>query len=115
MAMMNNICSGILIAMLLMSCGNSQVRLRDIEKDPQAYTGRPVTISGTVVETFSIPLTGKGLYKISDDSGGELWVNPQGRVLERGEHATVTGEIKIGFTVLDKSFGIILVEHNKGE
>ena len=98
----------VLMLILSFSCGGG-LRIRDVSDNSEQYRNQEITLSGKVIETISIPLVTRGFFKM-DDGSGEIWVRPVGNVPVKGENVKITGTLKIGLTVADKNFGLILVE-----
>ena len=96
-----------MIAVLLVGCAS--VNIAKIQKMPKAYEDKTVSISGKVVETMGVPFLQKGFYQI-DDGTGKIWVASTKRSPVRGEQVKVIGEVKAGFTVGGKTYGVVLVE-----
>ena len=84
-------------------------RISDISDKPHRYQDKQVLVKGAVIETLSIPFVQKGAYQV-DDETGRIWVISQERVPFRGDKVTVKGIVKTGFTILDRSFGTVIVE-----
>ncbi len=98
-----------LILILLASGCAFRVKVSDIKSKPEKYDSSQVSVKGTVVETVGIPFVQKGIYQL-DDGTGKIWVVSQERRPSRGEKVTVKGEVKTGFSIGDRSFGIAIVE-----
>lgn len=109
--MKNNILMAFLLILLMTSCAKN-LTIRDITTKPESYRNQAVNVEGIVVETIVIPLTGKGIYQLKDDTG-KIWVQPANDVPFRGETVNVMGEVKIGLSIFDKNFGVIIVEQKQ--
>lgn len=97
------------LALLLSACAGAGMKIRDLSDNPEKYHDRPVVVKGKVVSTFAIPLLTQSLVKVADDTG-EIWVKPAGRVPFEGEKITVRGKLKIGLTLANRNFGVIVYE-----
>jgi hypothetical protein len=64
--------------------------------DPSRYRNEEVTVSGTVLDSYSIG--SRGAYRISDRNA-ELWVVSERGVPRKGARVKVTGTIREGFNV----------------
>jgi len=84
----------------------------DIKDDPNKFHDKQITVSGTVTETITIPILGLGLWEL-DDGTGTIWVKPAGDVPSKGERKSVTGTIKVGMTISNRTFGLILIEKSQ--
>ena len=76
--------------------GCAQKTVNDVMADPYRYRNKNVSLTGNVVESFSV--TGKGFYRI-EDSTGRLWVYSSRGVPRKGARVRVTGKIYDGFDV----------------
>lgn len=103
-------CHGVLfLAFMFAACAGSGMKIRDISDNPEKYHDQDVVIKGKVVSTFAIPILSQSLVKVADESG-EIWVKPAGRVPFEGEKITVHGKLKIGLTLANRNFGVIVYE-----
>ena len=80
-----------LAALLSTACAT---KVNDILADPSRYRNRDVTVSGSVVDSFSI--ANRGAYRI-DDRSGQLWVVSSSGVPRTGARVTVKGTIRDAF------------------
>jgi hypothetical protein len=76
--------------------GCAQKTINDVLADPYRYRDKNVSLTGNVVESYS--LTGKGFYRI-DDATGRLWVFSTRGVPRKGARVNVKGKIYDGFDV----------------
>jgi hypothetical protein len=74
--------------------GCAQKTINDVMADPYRYRDKTVSLTGNVVESFSI--TGKGFYRL-DDATGRLWVFSTRGVPRKGARVSVKGKIYDGF------------------
>ena len=74
--------------------GCAQKTINDVLADPYRYREKNVSLTGDVVESYS--LTGKGFYRI-EDSTGRLWVFSTRGVPRKGARVNVKGKIYDGF------------------
>ncbi|MCI0511661.1 hypothetical protein L0128_00420 [candidate division KSB1 bacterium] len=100
---------GMLIGFYLGCAGVSRFQVRSIVDNPAEFNNKKVYVRGEVVQVFAVPFLEQGLCKISDGTG-EIWVKPAGRVPNKGDHLKVTGMVKVGLTLANKSFGVIIIE-----
>jgi hypothetical protein len=80
-------------ALLVSACAT---HINQVLADPSRYRLHDVTISGRVVESFS--LADRGAYRVEDDSGS-LWVISEHGVPRTGAKVKVEGTLKEGFNV----------------
>jgi hypothetical protein len=74
--------------------GCAQKTINDVLADPYRYRDKNVSLTGNVVESYSI--TGRGFYRI-DDATGRLWVFSTRGVPRKGARVSVEGKIYDGF------------------
>jgi hypothetical protein len=82
------------LVVLAGAVGCAQKTVNDVMADPYRYRDKTVTLTGNVVESFSI--TGKGFYRIEDPTG-RLWVFSSRGVPRKGARVSVKGRIYDGF------------------
>jgi hypothetical protein len=85
--------------------------------DPSRYRNEEVTVSGTVVDSFSLGT--RGAYRLADGTA-ELWVVSDRGVPRKGARVKATGTIREGFNVgslggkvnlpMNLGSGLVLVE-----
>jgi hypothetical protein len=80
----------------LASAACAQKTVNDVLADPGRYAQKEVSISGQVVESFS--LVGRGFYCV-EDSTGRLWVFSSKGVPRKGAGVKVKGKIQDGFDI----------------
>jgi len=103
----SQILPAVVFMMLVAGC-NRSTSVADILKDPARFSGKDVSIQGTVSNSFSA--FGNGIFEV-DDSTGQMWVYSQNfGVPSNGTRVTITGRIEQGFSVAGRSYGIILRE-----
>lgn len=88
--------------------------IQHVLADPARYRDREVTISGNVIDSYS--LAGQGAYHVEDRTG-RLWVVSQHGVPRKGAQVKTTGTIReginlgaLGNIIKLPSGGVILVE-----
>ncbi len=101
------------VLLLLICACSAPLKIGQIAAEPGRYNERQVTVSGTVTQTFAIPMIGQSLVRI-DDGTGQLWVKPYKRVPFKGEEIDVTGTLKIGITVANRNLGVVVYEGKPG-
>lgn len=93
--------------------------INSVLADPSRYRTRDVTLSGTVVESFS--LAERGAYMI-DDGTGQLWIVVNRGTPRKGARVKVTGTVREGFNlgslgdlikVPGVGSGLVLVESSR--
>jgi len=98
---------GVIAALLVVaSCaGLFTTDIGDIKKDPRAFHGKEVTISGEVRTTINV--LGLGYYEVADDTGS-IGVVTKGAVPKKGDKVRVTGEVDQAFAVAGRSVVVIV-------
>lgn len=84
----------LLVLVALAAMAACATRINKVLVDPSRYRNQDVTISGTVVESFSV--VDRGVYRV-EDSSGTLWVVSDQGVPRVGARVKVTGTIREGF------------------
>ncbi len=105
--------SGMLMIIWLSACAGS-MKISELTADPGKYSDKEVTVKGKVSQVYAIPLLSQSVVKINDGSG-DLWVKPYNRVPGEGQEITVTGKVKIGLTLANMDFGVLVVENGPGQ
>jgi len=90
----------------LASCGVGTTKIGDITGHPRDYAGKEVTVSGEVVEIFSILIA---KYFVIRDSTGEISVVTDRPLPAKGEKIKVKGIVKEAFSLGTQS-SLVLVE-----
>ncbi len=93
---------------LLLACA-TQSTIREITAQPGKYNEQRVVVAGKVVQTYAIPVLGQSLVKL-DDGTGQIWVKTRSRVPFEGEEIEVAGTLKIGITIANRNFGVVVYE-----
>jgi hypothetical protein len=81
--------AGIVAVCLSAACASTSIN--KILADPSRYRNDDVTVSGSVVDSFSV--ADRGAYRI-EDSSGQLWVVSSKGVPRTGARVSVTGTIR---------------------
>jgi len=94
-----------LVLLMAASCAS----IKDVVDKPENFSGKTVIIQGVVADSIPVPFREEGVYRISQGDSS-LWVFSK-KVPEKGKSVTVMGEVKTGFRVVGRTFGVILVEN----
>jgi hypothetical protein len=81
--------AGLVAVCLSAACASTSIN--KILSDPSRYRNDDVTVSGSVVDSFSV--ADRGAYRI-EDSSGQLWVISSKGVPRTGARVSVTGTIR---------------------
>ncbi len=95
-----------LLGLAVVSCGIGTTTIGDIAGHPRDYAGKEVTISGEVIETFSLFVV---KYFIIRDNSGEITVITEKPLPAKGERIKVKGIVKEAFSIGTKT-ALVLVE-----
>jgi hypothetical protein len=100
----------VVLFFLIAGCaGMARMHIRSIQDHPEEYNNKQVVVSGKVVQVFAVPFLEQGICKI-DDGTGQIWVKPLNRVPAKGEALQIRGTVKVGITLANKSFGVVVIE-----
>jgi hypothetical protein len=102
-----------ILLIIILSCA-ARTRIFDIKQTPRKFHDKSVSISGTVINTITLPVLNIGVFQV-DDGSGKIWVKPKTKTPLKGERVAITGKIKVGFTISGRSFGVILLESGTDE
>jgi hypothetical protein len=91
----------------LSSCGYTKIGR--ITADPTRYRDRAVRVEGQVTNSFGALFAGG--YQLQDDTGKIVVITNQG-VPSRGATVTVSGKVMEGITVMGRSYGTVIQEHD---
>lgn len=105
----------LVVVLALVAMAACATRVSKVLDDPSKFRNREVTVSGTVVDSYSI--MNRGVYRIEDKTGS-LWVASDKGVPRLGARAKVTGTIREGFNAgvlasrlpAGVASGIVLIE-----
>ncbi|HEY7405037.1 MAG TPA: hypothetical protein VIB39_16040 [Candidatus Angelobacter sp.] len=96
----------ILASVVLLLTGCPTTKIADINRDPGRFSGKNVSIHGTVSDSFGA--LGNGVFQI-DDGSGRIWVFSQNYgVPGNGATVSVTGRVEQGFAFGGRNFGVVL-------
>jgi hypothetical protein len=88
-----------LIALVIGAIASAACATRSINQvlaDPSRYANKQVTISGSVVDSYSV--VGKGAYQLEDKTG-RLWIVSANGVPRKGARVNVKGTVREGFSL----------------
>lgn len=93
--------------LLLSSCGYTKIGR--ITADPTRFRNQTVRVEGRVTNSFGALSVGG--YQIQDDTG-KIFVLSNRGVPSSGSKVAVSGTVMEGVTVMGRSFGTTIQEHN---
>ena len=96
-----------LFALLLVACAGCKdaTPIKDILDDPGRFSGKTVTIAGTV--TNAVGVLGVGAYQVKDDTGTIMVVVKTSGVPREGAKVGVEGTVEPGFTVGSQTLTVL--------
>ena len=104
----------VLLSAVAASAACAGKSIQHVLADPAHYRDRDVTISGNVIDSYSV--AGQGAYHLEDRTG-RIWVVSTHGVPRKGAEVKTTGTIKEGFDlgalgnlIRLPSGGVILIE-----
>lgn len=98
----------VVLSVLILAGCPPQTSISKITHDPGHYSGKQVTITGRVTDSYGA--LGKGMYQV-DDGSGTMWVYSDGYgVPSNGLKVVVVGRVQQGFSFGGRSFATILSE-----
>ena len=103
----------IILLIIILSCA-ARTRIFDIKQTPRRFHDKTVSISGTVINTITLPVLNISIFQV-DDGSGKIWVKANRETPLMDERVAVTGKIKVGITISGRSFGVILFEAGTDE
>jgi len=99
----------VLLTALLCNYGcSSGTPIQKILNNPREYSRQPITVTGEVVEVFSLIVV---KYFVLRDGTGEITVITERTMPKKGVKVNVTGMVKEAFSIGDKQL-IVLVEQD---
>ncbi len=98
-----------LLALTFFSCALGSTKIGDIIGHPRDYADKEVTVSGEVVETFSLFVL--KYFTVRDDSG-EIAVVTERALPAMGEKIKVKGTVREAFSIGSKT-ALVLVENTE--
>ena len=82
-----------------------------INNDPDRYRGKEVGVTGTVTDSYGVPLVG-GAYEI-DDGTGKIWVVSRNGAPRKGSKVGAKGRVHSGLTFGSHTFGTVIEESDR--
>lgn len=103
----------LLSAFLLAGCAARGVRIAEIKDMPTNYDNKSVSITGTVTNSWGIPLVPFQLYSVDDGSGEITVISRSGRAPVKGSRVEVRGEVGEVAVFGGRSIGLHLTEQGR--
>jgi hypothetical protein len=97
----------LLILCCLVACAQ-RVTVGEIQKAPDAFRGKTVSVRGKVQGATKLPFMQDGFYRL-DDGTGSIVVVTRGELPEEGKATTARGRVESAFQIGGRTFGLVLV------
>jgi hypothetical protein len=98
----------LLVLFSTISCAGT-TRIGDVLANKAKYEGKEISIKGTVGESAWLVAVKKGTYQLGDGSG-TIWIISTQPPPVQGQSISTKGKVQSAFTILDRSYGTVLVE-----
>jgi hypothetical protein len=99
-------------SVLVVGCASS-VRISELKAQPDKYERKTVSVTGTVTDSYGIPLVPFQLYKIEDGSGDITVVSRATRSPSKGARVQVKGKVSEVAVVGGRSIGLHIEEDSR--
>ena len=97
-------------AILMTGCAARSVQVAQLKDQPAKYYDKTVSVSGTVTNSWGLPLVPFQFYSVDDGTGQITVVAHSGRTLPKGSHVQVKGKVNELATFGGQSLGLHLEE-----
>ena len=91
----------------------SGVRIAELKSQPDKYERKTVSVTGTVTDSYGIPLLPFQLYKVDDGTGEITVVSRATRSPSKGARVQVKGKVNEVAVVGGRSIGLHLDEDSR--
>jgi hypothetical protein len=102
----------VLGALVAAGCASS-VRISELKGQPDKYERKTVSITGTVTNSFGIPLVPFQLYNVDDGTGEITVVSRANRSPSKGARVQVKGKVNEVAVVGGRSIGLHIDEDSR--
>src|SRR5262245_24755421 len=103
----------LLCAFFMAGCTARSVRIAQLKDQPTKYDDKAVSITGTVTNSWGIPLVPFQLYSVDDGSGEITVVSNSGRTPAKGTRVQVKGRINEFATLGGRAIGLHVQEQDR--
>ena len=93
-------------ALLISGCAARGVRIADLRDQPGRYDNKSVSVSGTVTDSWGVPLVPFQMYRVDDGSGEITVVSSSSRPPSKGQQVKVKGKVSEVATLAGRSIGL---------
>jgi hypothetical protein len=102
----------VLSSVVVAGCASS-VRISELKAQPDKYERKTVSITGTVTDSYGIPLVPFQLYKVQDETGDITIVSRASRSPSKGARVQVKGKVNEVAVVGGRSIGLHIDEDSR--
>ena len=92
------------------ACALRSPHIADLQNNPARYHNRTVSISGTVTNSWGIPLVPFKFYRVDDGTGEVIVLSNAMRTPTRGAHVKVKGKVDDVAVLAGNAVGLHLKE-----
>jgi hypothetical protein len=103
----------LLSVFLISGCAARGVRIAQLKDMPTKYDNKSVSITGTVTNSWGIPLVPFQFYNVDDGSGEITVLSQSGRVPAKGTRVQVKGRINEVAVFGGRSIGLHVREQDR--
>lgn len=100
-------------ALLISGCAARGVRIADLRDQPGRYDNKSVSVSGTVTDSWGVPLVPFQMYRVDDGSGEITVVSSSSRPPSKGQQVKVKGRVSEVATLAGRSVGLHIEEQDR--
>jgi hypothetical protein len=91
---------------------SSPTKIGDIIANPNTYSGKEISIQGTVGKASWFAVAGKGVYQLGDGTGN-IWIVTKQPPPQNGQSVSTKGTVQTLFQLLDQSYGTVIIETSR--
>jgi hypothetical protein len=103
----------LLSAVLITGCAARGVHIAELKDMPTKYDNKSVSITGTVTNSWGIPLVPFQFYQIDDGTGEITVLSQSGRAPAKGTRVQVKGNVNEVAVFGGRSIGLHLREQDR--
>ncbi len=103
----------LLAAFFVAGCSARSVRIAELKGQPTRYTDKSVRITGTVTNSWGLPLVPFQFYSVDDGSGEISVVSQAGRAPSKGTQIQVRGRVSELATLGGRALGLHIREEDR--
>jgi hypothetical protein len=103
----------LLSAFVMAGCAARGVRIAELKDMPTKYDNKSVSVTGTVTNSWGIPLVPFQFYQVDDGSGEITVLSQSGRAPAKGTRVQVKGHVNEVAVFGGRSIGLHLREQDR--